>query len=160
MCCRPAFILSASATSSADERSTVSVATRPPPLLVRHSVDEKIHADLERLVRLVDWLESRARPLPELRHVGVVSDRDHQPFARVVVFVYSAEDRRPGIVEVGYLAERVDLEERVKDRMRHVEIDDLRVGQNPMHLRFEVAPMIGAKIVDDHEAALLEIRAE
>src|SRR5437899_1398543 len=155
MCCRPAFILSASATSSADERSTVSGL-----ISMRQSINEEIHANLERLVRLVDRLDPGAGPLPELRHVRVVPDHHHQPLAGVVVFVNPAEDRRPRIVEIRNLAERVDLEERVEDRMRHVEVDDLRIGQHAAHLRLEVAPMISAKVVDDDEAALLQIRAK
>src|SRR5207247_1421163 len=133
MCCRPAFMRSASATSSADARSTVSVFTSPPVGRVlpdpqesmRQSVNEKIHPDLERLVRLVDRLEPGARPLPELRHVGVVPDGYHQPLLRIVVFVDAPEDRRPRVVVLRDLAQRVDLEERVKNWMRDVEVDNL-----------------------------------
>src|SRR5581483_1606126 len=44
--------------------------------LVGQAVVDVVHAELVRLVRLVDRAQSGARPLPELRHVGVVVD-DH-----------------------------------------------------------------------------------
>src|SRR2546423_13946582 len=54
---------------------------------VRQPVDQIIHAELVRLVGLIERPEAAAGPLPELRHVGVVVDDRHQPLARIVVLV-------------------------------------------------------------------------
>src|SRR3954467_10160005 len=105
ICCRPTFILSASAMSSADSKSTVSMLTIGPFSLrtgtfrlVCHTVDDVVHAELVRFIRFIDWLEAGVRPFPELGNVGVVVDHHQDPLRRVVVLVDRAEDRRRRVV--------------------------------------------------------------
>src|SRR6266850_175345 len=109
ICLRPAFILSASATSSAESKSTVSVA-----ILVGHPVNDVVDAELVRLVRLVDRFESRIGKFPVLRDVGVEVHHDQQPFGRIVVFEDAAEDRLSEVVVLRDDVEVVDLEKRMK----------------------------------------------
>src|SRR5437764_4590471 len=55
-------------------------------ILVREAVDQVIHAELVRLIRLIEGPQSAAGPLPELRDIGVVVDDRHQTLAGIVVF--------------------------------------------------------------------------
>src|SRR5262249_25328763 len=188
ICCRPTFILSASARSSGDSKSTVLSSTRfplecvgpmgpwggsgrtdrspqpslrayPPTSLVCHPVNDVVHAELVRFVRLVDRFESRVRPLPVLRDVGVVVDHHHDPLRRIVVLVDRPEYRRRRIVILRHV-ERLDFEKRVEDRVVDVEVVDSRLRQHAEHLRLEVAPVRHPEVVDDHEAALLQKGAQ
>src|SRR5689334_22540041 len=48
---------------------------------MRQGVDQVVDSELVRLVGLVERPQTKPRPLPELRHVGVVVDDRHQPLA-------------------------------------------------------------------------------
>ena len=80
---------------------------------------------------------------------------------RIVVLEDAAEVRAAGVVGLRNDIERVDLEERMEDRMRHVQVEDARLGQDALHVRFEVLPAVTAleagrlEVVDDDEAAFL-----
>ena len=56
------------------------------------AVDQVIHAELVRLVGLIEWAQAAAGPLPELRDVGVVVDDGHQPLAAIVILEDALED--------------------------------------------------------------------
>src|SRR5437588_1015644 len=163
ICWRPTFILSASAMSSADSKSTVSTATISPwdqaiatdqrlTTLVRHPVNDVVDADFVRFIGLVDRFEAGIGPLPVLRDVGVVVDHHHDPLRRIVVLIDRPEDRGRRIVILRDV-ERLDLEEAVEDVVRDVEIVNLRLRQRAQHLRLEVAPVAVPEVVDDEEAA-------
>src|SRR5262245_57755898 len=137
ICWRPTFIFSASATSSGESKSTVSVSKA---ISVSHPIHDVVDADLVRLVGLVNRFESGVGQLPVLGDVGVVVDHHHDPLRRVVVLVDRPEDRRRRIVILRHV-ERLDFEERVEDAMRDVEVVELRFGQRAEHLRLEVAPV-------------------
>src|SRR5262249_55926252 len=175
ICCRPTFILSANAMSSGDSNSTVSSATtvplsqsqssvaacncRLPTALVCHPVNDVIHAEFVRFVRLVDGLEPRVGELPVLRDVRVEVHHHQQPLRRVVVLEDPAEDRPARVVVLRNDVEIIDLEEGMKDRMRGVEIDEPRARQHAQHLRLAVVPAAAPlrDVVEDHQAALREV---
>src|SRR5207247_8485355 len=92
----------------------------PNPFLMGQSIHEKIHADLECLIRFVDRLEARARPLPELRDVGVVRDDGDEPLLRIVVLEDAAKHGLPRIVILVDLGRRVDLVKSMEDWMGRV----------------------------------------
>src|SRR3954453_9618490 len=207
ICCQPTSILSATAMSSADSKSTASMVTvvLPCPLkrtedaeatgshrgteqrsengkqncsslfvlcssvslcdsvasassapLVCHTVNDVVHAELIRLVRFVDRFQAGVGPLPELRDVGVVIDHHQDPPGRVVVLVNGPEDRWRRIVVLRHV-ERLDFEERVKDRVRQIHVEDPRLRQDARDLRLEIPPVLKAEVVDDDEAALLQV---
>src|SRR5438128_1633467 len=95
ICLRPSFILSASATSSADSRPELSrfKSNGRLPMSMRHSVHDVVHAELVRLVRLFDRPEARRGEFPEVRDVRAVVDDHHQPLLRIVVFEEAEELR-------------------------------------------------------------------
>src|SRR5262249_27244462 len=86
------------------------------------AVDDVVDAQLVGLVRVADRPKTGAGPLPELRDVGVVVDDHLQPLAGIVVFEEPAKDRTSGDVGLRNDRKVVDLEERVEDRMRRVEV--------------------------------------
>src|SRR4029079_19584814 len=60
---------------------------------VRETVDHVVDADLVGLVGFADRTQPETRPLPELRHIGVVVDDHLQAFGWIVVLEQPAEDR-------------------------------------------------------------------
>src|SRR6185503_7953165 len=106
-CAAPSYVV------SAFRRTRVSGG----PALMRHPVDDVVDAELVRFVRLIDRPQPDARPLPELRDVGVVVHDHLQPLARLVVLEDSEADGGAGIVGLRDAVERGDLEERVKNRL-------------------------------------------
>jgi len=60
---------------------------------VCETVDQVIHAELIRLVGLIERTKAPAGPLPELRDVGVVVDDGHQTLASIVVLEDALENR-------------------------------------------------------------------
>src|SRR5947209_6688676 len=124
ICARPAFILSASAMSSADSNSTVSTATGVP-LSMSHSVHDVIHAEFIRFVRFLDRAEAGGGKFPEIRDVGAVVDDRHQALLGIVVFEQAIELRPIAIVRLRDDTERFDMKERIEDRKRRIE-------RNPM----------------------------
>src|SRR5262245_39758154 len=165
---RPVFIRSASATSSGDSRSTVLVATATcPPLLVQDPVHEIVDAVLERFVVQRHRHEPFPREFPVLADVPVdVGNRD-QPFRRIVVLEDPPVGRAqpPAGVDRMRLERRriLDLEERVPHVLRPVaDVDPPRFRQHAAHLILEVGPgpFLFAEVVENDEAAFLEIRAE
>src|SRR2546425_11304146 len=119
MCARPAFMRSASATSSADCRSTVSVPkgftivpfraglkARTTTVVVRtfrsalmcQPVHDVVDAEFEGLVRFLDGPEAGSRELPEVRDVRVEIDDGQQALPGIVVLEQPAEDRSAAIV--------------------------------------------------------------
>src|SRR5580765_6189703 len=163
---RPAFILSASATSSADSRPSRVTFTGPPDS-VRQSVDDVVHAHLVRFVRFVDRAEPCCRELPEVRDVGAVVHHDHHPFLRVVVLEDAVELRLVAVVRLRDDLERRDLEERVKDDHRRVERQQLRTRNGALDVRLHVRPALAGaavavvtEVVEDEEAALFQVRRE
>src|SRR5262245_6419619 len=99
-------------------RSDLPYLPDPPglPDLVCHSINDVVHAEPVRLVRLVDRFEAGVRPLPELRDVGVVVNHHHDPLLRIVVLVDRPEYRRRWIVILRHV-ERLDFEKGVKNRV-------------------------------------------
>src|SRR5580765_2868173 len=91
--------------------------TMPAPfsLLVRQPVDDVVHAELVGFVRFVDRPQPRARPLPELRHIGVVVHDHLQALAAIVVLEQTIEDRPTRDVGLRDDVEPIDFEERVED---------------------------------------------
>src|SRR2546422_3138782 len=178
ICLRPAFILSASATSSTESKSAVVSSTFVPrgrtrgsaptsgptyvSALMNHPVHDVVDAELVRLVRLVDRFQTRIGKLPELRDVGVEVHHDQQPLGRIVVLEDATEDRCSHVVVLRDDVEVVDLEKRMKDRMRRVQIDEARAGQDVQHLLLEVAPAAAplGEVVEDHEPALEQVLAK
>src|SRR5690349_12922008 len=195
---RPAFIRSASATSSGESRAIVSGASgdnwylrclgggwrleaggwtfpvgycqrgifQPPtsslqpPLLVRHRIHKVVHAELVRFVRKVHRRVAGIRPFPVFADVVVhVRNRD-ETLLRIVVLVDAPVRRRQPAVRRRERERIVDLEERVEDRMRAIELHPVPVREHAAHLRLQVLPIVPAEVVEDHEAALLEVRAE
>src|SRR5207248_10125367 len=130
---------------------------------MRHAVDEVIDAELVRFVRLIDRAKAGARPLPELRHVGVVVDDDLQALVRVVVLEHAPEDRLAGVVGLRHVGRVVDLEERVENRMGRLHVIKAHAGKHSTHIRLERLPPGAAEvarpleIVDDEEPAFLQV---
>ena len=135
---------------------------------MRHAVEEIVHAELVRLVGVVHRPQSAAGPFPELRDVGVVVDDHDEPLLRIVVLVDAFENRPPRVVGLGKIVERLNLEKRVKDRMRHVHVEELHAGEDTVHVPLERVPAAGAvaapadglEVVDDDEAAFLDVGAQ
>src|SRR5688572_28203428 len=161
ICPRAAFILSARAMSSAESSFTMScvtVVTSVPFTSVSQSVNDVVHPELERLVRVFDGAVARVRVLPEFRKVGVVVGNRDQALLRVVVFIEPAENRLAVVLEVlRNDVEVVDVVERVEDRMlgRHLVPD--RARKHAVHLRLEVVPGLTHEVVEDEKSALRDV---
>src|SRR5580765_2514186 len=89
--------------------STIRHPSRSGGRLVRQAIDEVVHAELVRLVGLIEGAKAAPGPFPELRDVGVVVDDGHQPLAAVVVLEDALEDRRAADVGLRKMVEIVDL---------------------------------------------------
>src|SRR3982750_3999270 len=122
MALRPPFILSASATSSADSSPDASrfssKAALPHPHLVSHSVHDVIDAQFVGLIRFVNRPETSRREFPEVRNIGAVVDDHHQPLLRIVVLEHTKELRLVAVVRLRNDVERLDFEKRIEDDRR------------------------------------------
>src|SRR5438093_689899 len=158
---RPLFILSASAMSSGESRSTMLGVIVLSSM--GHRVNDVVDSELVGFVCIADGREARVRELPVLRDVVVVvRDRD-QAFGRVVVLEHPEVDRtEAAIIWWLELLRSRNLEERMEDGVRAVELDPPTFGQHVAHLRREIAPAaaIFGEIVEDDEPPLLEVGAE
>src|SRR5579864_3386000 len=164
--CRPTFILSASAMSSAESKSTVcSRVTRALLVswrscsLMSHPVNHVIDADLVGLVRFVNRLEAGVGPLPVLRNVGVEIRQRDNAFARIVVLEDRPEHRRATIVILRDI-ERFDFEKNVIHGIRNVEVDPLALGEHAAHLLLEVHPVRPPVVIEEHKPAFQQVRPE
>src|SRR6266487_3864869 len=97
--------------AKAGRRPALPMSRRTLPGSMQHAVHDVVDAELVRLVRFVDRLQSRIGELPELRDVGVEIHNHHQPFARVVVLEDAPEHRLSRIVVLRNDIEIVDFEE-------------------------------------------------
>src|SRR5438034_1434631 len=92
-------------------------------LSVCKAVDQVIHAELVRLVGLIERAQAAAGPLPKLRDVGVVINDGHQPLAPIVILEDALEDGIAGDVRLRELIQVIDLKKRVEHGIarHHVE---------------------------------------
>src|SRR6185295_668333 len=139
---RPSRSRSARATSSAAS-SPCCVEVMSLAWSVRHGVDEIVYAELVVLVGQVDGDEPRVRPLPRFADVVVVV-HDHQHALRGVVVLEDPKVLRWS-GRIGRLPrQRIDLEERVKYRVRGRELDRLRIRKDPMQVVEKVLHHVAA----------------
>src|SRR5439155_293343 len=126
-----------------------------------HAVDDVVNAELIRFVGFVDRLESRVRPFPVFRDVGVVVHHHHHPLIRIVALEDRPERRCAAIVILRDDVETVDLEEGVENRLRCVELDEPPFRQHALYLLLEIVPVVAAaEVVEDHEATLQQVRTK
>src|SRR3954464_682524 len=146
---RPAFIRSASATSSGDSRSMVSVTAefktassaggngwaRPHP--GRQPIHHVVDPELVRVVREIDRRDAGIGKLPVLTDVVVhVRDGEH-PLRGIVVHEQAPVARTELPAVNGRRRERLrvrDLEKRVEHFRRSIELYPARLGQDHTHL--------------------------
>src|SRR5436190_3482924 len=163
ICCRPCFILSASAISSTEDSVVICVASVAESIgpSVCECVDDVIYSELVRLVRFVDRFQSRVGKLPVLRDVRVEVRHRDQALVRIVVLEDAAEDRRAQVVILRHV-KRLHFEKSVIHLRRQVEIEPAVLGQHPRHLQGEVFPPAAARgeVVENHETALQQVLAE
>ena len=130
---------------------------------MRQPVQHVVDAELDRFVRGIDWIKALTQPLPVLGEVGVVIRDCHESLGWIVVFeeveVLGLEAEQ---MVFGWMREvnRLQAEERIEDPMGFVELDLARVGEHASHLRLEVVPLLELEVMEDHEAALEQVRAK
>src|SRR6478752_2529102 len=141
------IILSASAISAGESMRTVCwvVESTTSPFeaasfSVNDAVDELIDADLVGPVVVVDGLEVGVGPLPELGDVRAVVAEDHHPLIGIVVLEEREKVRRRRIVILRDLLRMRNLEERVEQLVRAVDLDAAALGKQLAHLKIDVAP--------------------
>ena len=126
--------------------------------LVRQRIHHVVHAELVCLVRQVDRVPARIRELPVLPDVVVEVHDRHETPRRIVILEDSPELHRRA-VRARHL-QRLDLEERLEDRMGQLHGKRPRIGQHALELRLEVAPVVAPEVVENDEPALEHIVAE
>src|SRR5262249_45209743 len=134
---------------------------------VREAVNQIVHTELVGLVRLIERAQPAARPLPELRDVGVVVDDGHQALGSIVVFEDAFEDRFAGHVCLRKVSRILDLEEGVEHRIARFHVKELHPRQHALHDRGErfpsatrPAPAEWLEVVDEQESTFLQISAK
>jgi hypothetical protein len=89
----------------------------------------------------------------------VVGEGNHAAVRIVVgkkrlVIRYHAGKHRMGIIDL------LQVEKRVKNRMRDIDLDPVILGQYPPHLSGHVVPLRGLEVVEENQAALQQVQAQ
>src|SRR5262245_14644162 len=156
---RPAINLSNNSSSRRTCLSTAIIFSSVEWLgLVRHSINNIIHAEFISLVRLFDRPERVVGKLPPITHVVIVIDRHHQTAG----FVFEPPELRikriaPGVIH-GVKLEGLDRKETVENRMRDVESLEFEFGKGQFHVFAKIFEILrAAKIIDQQKSSAQQI---